>query len=363
MRWRSRTWLRRLGIGLVLLLLAFGAYVLYALYLAGSFRRIEPHFAGSCHAVAGIAGVADIVIAPDGRHAFLSADDRRAAAAGRPAPGAIWLYDLASETLPINLTPDATAAFHPQGISLWPLADGRGRLFVVDHPDEGRMPPGQGRQTVDVFDWNGESLAYRATLADPLLANPNSIAAVGVDRFYVSNGHRWHGFWRAIEQWLRLPLADIVYFDGAKFRVAADGIALAAGIAASADGRRLFVAATAGRALLVYDRDPATAALGNRREVALDSAPDAITRSADGSLWIGAHPQFLKYLAHARKAKNRSPSQVLKLAPKADGGFAVTEVYLDDGRAISGAAVGAAAGKRLLIGPRFDDHFLDCRMQ
>ena len=141
MRWRARTWLWRLGIGLVLLFLAIGASVLYALYLAGSFKRVEPHFAGACHAVAGIAGVADIVIAPDARHAFLSADDRRAAAAGQPAPGGIWLYDLASETLPINLTPDATAAFHPQGISLWPLADGRGRLFVVNHPDEGRLPP------------------------------------------------------------------------------------------------------------------------------------------------------------------------------------------------------------------------------
>ncbi len=363
MRWRTRTWLKRFGIGLVLLLFLVGGWTLYTFYVAGAFKRIEPRFAGECRSVVGIPGVEDIVIASDGRHALLSADDRRAALARRPVPGGIWLYDLSSEALPVNLTPDATDAFHPHGISLWPLPDGRGRLFVVNHPDEGRMLPGEGRQTIEVFDWRAEGLVYRATLADPLLVSPNGIAAVGVDTFYVTNDHRWHGAWRTVENWLRLPLADIVYFDGAHFRVAATDIIFANGIETSADRGRLYVASTTGRALLVYDRDDATAALSNRRDIPLDTAPDNIRRGIDGSLWIGAHPQLLKFLAHAKKAKNPSPSEVLKATPKPDGSFAVTQIYLDDGREISGSSVGAASGRRLLIGPVFADHFLDCAMK
>jgi arylesterase / paraoxonase len=362
-RWRTRSRLRYLGIGLVLLLLLVGAFALDTLYVAGYFKRIEPRFAGECHRIVGIPGIEDILIAPDGRHAFLSADDRRAASTGSPVPGGIWLYDLASEALPTNLTPDATVGFHPHGISLWPLPDGRGRLFVINHPDEGRVLLGKERQTVEVFDWRPEGLVYRATLADPLLVSPNAIAAVGVDTFYATNDHRWHGFWRTLEDWLRLPLADIVYFDGAHFRIAADGITFANGIETSADGKRLFVASTTGRALLVYDRDAATAQLGNRREIGLDTAPDNVRRSAEGSLWIGAHPQLLKFLAHARKAKNLSPSEVLKVTPKPDGSASVTQIYLDDGREISGSSVAAASGKRLLIGPVYDDHFLDCTMK
>ena len=363
MRWHTRRRLRFIGGGVALLVLLVGGFVLYTLYLAGVFRRIEPHFAGACHSVVGIAGVEDITIAPDGRHAFLSADDRRAAAAGQPVPGGIWLYDLAREALPANLTPDATEAFHPHGISLWPLPGGRGRLFVINHPDEGRLPPGEGRQTIEVFDWQDGGLVYRATLSDPLVRSPNGIVATGVDTFYVTNDHGWRGRFRSIEEWLRLPLSDAIYFDGARFSVAADGIAYANGINVSADGRQLYVASTTGRELLVYDRDPATAKLIYQRAVALDSAPDNIERAADGSLWLGAHPKLLQLLAHLKKAKNRAPSEILKVWPKADGTYAVAEVYLDDGRELSGASVGAVSGKRLLIGPVADDHFLDCTMQ
>jgi len=363
MRWRSRATLKRFGLALLALLILFGGFALYTVYLAGAFKQIEPHFAGECHRVVGIAGIEDITIALDGRHAFLSADDRRAALAGRPVPGGIWLYDLGGEALPVNMTPLATAEFHPHGISLWPLPDGRGRLFVVNHPDEGRLPPGEGRQTIEVFDWRADGLVYRATLADPLLVSPNGIVAVGVDTFYATNDHHWHGFFRTIEDWLRLPLADVVYFDGAKFRVAADGIRFANGINIAADGRHLYVAATTGRALLAYDRDAATAALSNRVDVGLGTAPDNIERSADGALWIGAHPKLLKFVAHVEDAKNLSPSEVLKATPKPDGSFAIAQVYLDDGREISASATGAVSGKRLLIGPVFDDHFLDCTMR
>ena len=41
---------------------------------------------------------------------------------------------------------------------------------------------------------------------------------------------------------------------------------------------------------------------------------------------------------------------------------AVEEMYLDDGRIISGSSVAAASGNRVLIGEIFDDGFLDCTL-
>ncbi|HYU42509.1 MAG TPA: hypothetical protein VEQ84_10190 [Vicinamibacteria bacterium] len=101
-------------------------FVLDTLYVAGSFKRLSPHGNGACKSVA-IAGVEDMALLDEG-HAFLSSDDRRARQAGRPTPGAIWLYDVSGATAPRNLTPAATTTFRPHGIGYWSIGPGRGRL-------------------------------------------------------------------------------------------------------------------------------------------------------------------------------------------------------------------------------------------
>ncbi|HYM31740.1 MAG TPA: hypothetical protein VEU47_10595, partial [Candidatus Cybelea sp.] len=234
MRRTARRRFRGIARALVVLIVAVGGFALYTVYLAGAFKTIEPHFEGSCRRVVGIVGAEDMALAADGRHVFLSADDRRQTRAGHPVPGGIWLYDLESEALPLNVTPQAGPDFHPHGIALWNDPAGGGRLFVVNHPDEGRMGDGEGRQTVEVFDWVEGGLVHTITLADPLLRSPNGIAATGPDSFYVSNDHGLSGKLRQVEDWLRLARSNVIYFDGHGFRQAAGGISFANGIAVSA---------------------------------------------------------------------------------------------------------------------------------
>jgi arylesterase/paraoxonase len=347
----------------VFLLVALGvaAFTVRTLYLAGSFRTIEPHFAGSCKLVAGPVGAEDLTIHPRTGVAYVSASDRRAVAAGKPVPGAIYAYDTnAAEAAPVNVTPDAGVSFQPHGITLWSGAGGRDVLFAVNHPPDGLGFPAH---TVEVFDVEPDRLVHRATLTDPRLIAPNDIVAVGPDRFYVTNTHgNRPGFWQTIETYLRLGQAKVLSYDERGFRPALEGLVFPNGINASRDGRTLYVASITLRSLLLYDRDPNDGTLEPAGDVFLDSSPDNIEVADDGSLWIGSHPQLLRVAAHLEDPSEIAPSQVLRVAPKPEGGWDVREIYLSDGSEIAAASVAAPRGARLLIGQIFGAGFLDCTM-
>ncbi len=348
---------RLVAILLLLVVVAVSAWAVRLLWLAGTFRRIQPHFAGTCHLVGGPIGPEDITIHPRTGVAYVSASDRRAIQAGKAVPGAVWAYDLnAAEPVPVNLTPNADARFQPHGISIWPGADGRDALFVVNHPVQGDTT---ASHSIEIFDLTENGLLHRATLTDPLLVMPNDLVAVGLDRFYVTNTHRHPpGRMQTIETYLQLTGAQVVFYGPGGFRPAISELVMPNGINVSPDGRTLYVASTTGRALRIYDRDPASEALAFRREVPLGSGADNIEVDEHGNLWIGAHPKLLRIEAHGEDPKTLSPSQVLRVTP--DG--KVDEIYLDDGTQLSTSTVAAVRGRRLLIGNVFDDGFLDCEM-
>jgi len=101
--------------------------------------------------------------------------------------------------------------------------------------------------------------------------------------------------------------------------------------------------------------------LVQRETIDLGSGVDNIELDSDGGLWIGAHPQLFKMLQHARNPSKLSPSQVLHLTPRSEGGFDIEEVYLNKGEEISASSVAAVDNQRMLIGAVFDPKFLDCK--
>jgi arylesterase/paraoxonase len=346
---------KRISITLVVLVMLVGGWFVYLYWLAGQFKTIEPHFAGKCKVVGGVVGPEDITIHPRSGVAYVSGCDRRAVLEGGSGRGAIYAYDLNAVTAePINLTPDAGADFRPHGISLFVGENGREALFVINHQG--------GEHRIDVFDLKDSGLILRKTLTSPMLVSPNDIVAVGPDRFYVTNDHRYPSGWkRKLEDYLRLRRSNVVYYDGSQFAEVASGIAYANGTNVSPDGRLLYVCAVTDGALHIYDRDPLSGGLEHRDEIDLGTGVDNIEVEANGDLWIGAHPQLFTYLEHARDHWTVSPSQVLHLIPRKDGGYDVEEVYLDTGEQISASSVAAARGNRLLIGAVFETKFLDCR--
>src|SRR5581483_1259890 len=349
--------LRRLLIVLVIAVVVVGGWFLWLGNAAGEFKTLTPHFAGTCTQVPGVVGGEDLTIHPRTGVAYISACDRRAVFAGQPGHGALYAYDLnAAAPQPVNLTPRADADFCPHGLSLLVAPDGTSTLFVINHAG--------GKHAIEVYDIGDRGFLHRTTLSDPLLVSPNDLVVVTPTQVYVTNDHHYReGLMHTVEDYLRRPWANVVLWDGARFREVAGGIRLADGINASRDGKTVYVMSTIGLSMLTYDRDPASGALTFRREVPLGTGADNVEVASDGTLWIGAHPKLLTVVRYMNGGIPRAPSQVLHLVPAADGTYDVQEVFLDLGDQLSASSVAAARDKRLLIGPVADSKFLDCQMQ
>ena len=347
--------IKKILLAVAVVVVAAGAWVVYLMGSAGQFKTLEPHFDGECKPVSGISGPEDITIHPHTGIAYISAADRRAVIRGEPARGGIYAYDLnvGSPQL-LHLTKDAAEDFHPHGISLYVGPEGRDSLMVVNHEND--------RHAIEIYDLGEGKLHHRTTITDPMLVSPNDIAAVGPDRFYVTNDHRYTGgLGQMLENYLRLRLSNVVYYNGSSFSEAASGIGYANGINVSSDGKTLYLCSVTEGALHIYRRDIITGNLAFQQKLDSGTGLDNLEMDSEGGLWIAAHPQLLTFVQHARNSAKISPSQILHLTPDTAGGFKINEIYLNLGEEISASSVAAVYGNRMLIGAVFDPKFMDCQ--
>ena len=344
-------------ISLLLVILLCAGWIVDLLWSAGQFRTIDSHFSGTCRPMAGVIGAEDITIHPESGIAYISVCDRRAVAAGNPGNGGIFAYDLNTVgARPINVTPMVDPDFQPHGISLYMGKDGRDVLFVVNHQG--------GNNTIEIFLLGPGRLVHQKTVAGAALVSPNDIVGVGPEQFYVTNDHHHTGgFMRLVEEYGRQAWSNVFFYTGSEFVEAASGLGYANGINVSPDGRLLYVCATVKRALHVYDRNPATNDVSLKETIDLHTGVDNIEVDTAGRLYIAAHPKLLTFVKHSKDAEYLSPSQVLRLEARPNGGYRVDEIYLDSGAELSGSSVAAVSGDRMLIGSVFDPKFLDCQLK
>ncbi|HEY7378306.1 MAG TPA: hypothetical protein VH542_06455, partial [Steroidobacteraceae bacterium] len=301
----SRT-LRRLLAGIVLLMAVVAAVVLFWLDRVGAFVHVEPHFAGTCQPLPLPGSAEDIRIDRSGAVAYLSVLDRGAVAEGQDATGTILRVDLRSE--PIAAAPaieSAPEGFRPRGLSLFTAPEGSQTLFVLSDP---RHAP----HTVEVFRREGDgAFVHSETLHNPLLFSPHSIAAVSPSQFYVTNdtGAR-SAFERFTELTFGRAISTVVYYDGHSMRVVDDAIAQASGIAASADGGRIYVGQAGARSVRVYSRDSSTGDLAWVEDVKVYSSPDNLDIAEDGGIWVAAHPNLLALEKHLHNPDLRVATQI-----------------------------------------------------
>lgn len=341
------------------------AIALRTLSVAGVFDDVKPQFAGTCKTIPGVIGAEDIQIDHLFNLAFISATDRRAPK-DKPNPqDGIYVMHIDHPELGVVKMAGTPADFHPHGISLYRGRDGALVLMVVNHPTDG--PP-----TVEIFDVyetlgaGGEvsaALHHRETVKGPLLVSPNDVVAVGSDRFYATNDHTSHTTLGVLaETWLLLPRANVVYYDGDSFKVAADDLRYANGINVSPDMSHIYVAQTTGQAIRTYARDVLSGALKVQGDFEIPSGLDNIDVAPNGDLWVADHPKLLSFLGYARDPSSPSPSQVMRVRVEKSLPVEAVPVYTNLGEQIGAASVGAVAGKHLLIGSVFDPKILDCTL-
>ena len=344
-------------ITVLILAVVLVGFVFKTLYDAGEFRDINPHFNGQVKVIGGVLSSEDITIHPQSAMAFISSDDRRAHQPGsttRARQGAILGFDLSSSNPGLkNLTADFNKELNPHGISLWTAANGALSVFVVNHRRDGHF--------VEIFDYRSGNLIHRQSVSGALMHSPNDVLAVGDNTFYVTNDHgSTTELGRMFEDYLQLARSFVVFYDGENFRKVAEGLAYANGINMSPDGQTVYVAATVGQKIYVYDRNRNSGDLSQRTVIEAETGVDNIEIDSRGNLWIGSHPKLLTFVKHSKDPAVLSPSQVIKVEKKAGGHYEIREIYMSNGQPLSASSVAAVFKKNLLIGAVFEERFLLC---
>lgn len=338
------------------LVIAVSTIAVRTMSAAGQFTTIRPIGADACKPLAQIAGAEDIVIDRQAGTAFVSSTDRKAlhGEGKTDLRGEIYALDLKQRnSAPQALTALAPADFRPHGLSLLRASDGSRILFAVNHPSD-------GRHSIERWRIAGGGLEYLGPVThDSMLGSPNDVAAVGPERFYVTNDGGGSALTRALDFVLRRTRSTVVYFDGDEARVVAEGLGFANGISVSADGGTVYVADTFRRTLEIFGRESASGSLRPAGSVFFGTGVDNIDIDSDGALWIAAHPRLIDFARYLSGWLGISPSQITRAAPT-DTGRDVRTVLLDLGETISAASVAARFADRYLVGSVSGPAVLSC---
>jgi arylesterase/paraoxonase len=322
---------------------------------SGVFARLEPKLIDQCRSVEIFPGTEDVTIDEEAGIAFVSADDRRATAAGAPVQGGIYALKLDGSDRVSKVSPDSFGDFHPHGISLWRDQEGRKRLFAINHTL-------QDGHKVEIFDVGfGGALLHVDTVAFDAMSSPNDILGVGPRSFYVTNDRGYRdGLMATLEAYLALPFSSLAYYDGQNGSIAVKGLTFANGVNMSGDGQTVYVSEFLRRRVGVFRRDADSGRLSLLRRYPVNTGPDNIEVSADGALWIGGHSKVFDFLKHARDPGAIAPSHVIRVNPATGE---TEDVLIDAAGVLNGSSVGAATADTLVVGAVFDSHVLVCPLK
>ncbi|MFN7258474.1 MAG: SMP-30/gluconolactonase/LRE family protein [Cyclobacteriaceae bacterium] len=328
-------------------------FILNTLYSAGVFKTLKPHLEGTIKTIyTTMPGTEDMDIDYQKGLLFISANDRWEQLKGKPVEGGIYLLQLDSGIVPRKLPTTYKGVFRPHGISFFSKAGGD-FLFVVNHPSN-------DENYVELFQFRNDTLFHQKSFSDPSMCCPNDVVGIDTDKFYVTNDHGTKtGKMRIVEDYLRIPWSYLLYYDGAQFKKAYEGLTYGNGVNVSNDGSKLYVTHTTGRELLTFSRNKETGELKLLNKLNLQSGLDNIHVDDEDNLWIACHPKMLKFIGHSKDSTNKSPSQVFKLTPATGGtNYIVEEVYLNEGEQLSGSSVAVQYKNELLVGVVFDHKVL-----
>ncbi len=341
-------------------LLAIAGLILLRLATAnGAFATVRPQNIAGCASLALPGSAADLEMDRSSGVLYLSVLDRRALDGNTLATGTILKLDLndpAAQALPA--TTGDPPAFRPAGLSLWAHPGEPRRLFVVNHALDADGAVGK---SVEVFEEEDDHLFhYRKTLLNAAFVNPDDIAAVGPDQFYLTNhGGAGNALTRAIEAVIRPGWSDVIYFDGTHASVAASERSFASGVTVSADGLRLYLAEAGAQQILIFDRDTETGSLYWSSLIAVAGAPDKLDTGEDGALWAAVEPNSW---ARERSLSSNAmaPTVILKFAAPVNGFSKPQTIYANPGTDFSGGSVAVAHKGQLIAGSVSEKRILRC---
>lgn len=325
----------------ILLVFLLASFVAYTLISTGFFREVNNTEGYEIIAELPLKGAEDFTIDYENEFMVISQDDRGAFKTNSKRSGGLFLMSLRNESFaPVPLK--STIPLFPHGISLLKLDSSRHLLFVVNHFK---------KHTIEKFELRGDSLTHLATYEDPSIVSPNDVVALDESRFYFTNDHGYTSkFGLLAENYLGLAVSNAVFYDGENFREVAAGIGYANGINISQDRSTLFVASPRKFTVKYYHIEP-DGDLTLDRDLYVGSGIDNIEIDQKGNLWMGSHPNLLRFTAYAAGKKPTSPSEIIKVSNEKE----VTSLFENDGSMISASSVAAPYKELLFVGTVMDD--------
>ncbi len=335
------------------LVIAAGAGAYAALAAIDQSQAFQSKFSGSCAPVAGVAGPEDLQIDDATRRAFISSYDR---SSGSEARGGVFVFSIDD---PLNdaawrdRTRGAPKKFEPMGLNFYDDGETR-RLYVVN----------AATASVELYDVSdGGDLKLLESFTERRLTSPNDVVAIGPRSFYVTNdlAPGRESLLGRLQYFFRAATGRVFHFDGTAWKVGAENLRFANGIALSPDGRRLYVTETSGAALKVFERETSSGALTAIKTVPLGVAVDNINVDRAGSLWIAARPGSI-LPPNGPTGGRHAPSMILRYDDLAGAAAKPMPVFTDDGGNISASTAAARVGSTLLIGAPYEKKFLICSL-
>lgn len=336
---------------IVILLTALGLYVFHIFSSTGYFKSILPYTGTATIQKIMLAGVEDMAYDKAGQFIILSADDRAARRDGNPQQGHLYYIDLNDSLLqPLQLTTALNFTFYPHGISLRQISDSTHRIWAINHVEN--------KHSIEVFELKGLQLMHEQTIKSSFLVSPNDLVAIDEDRFFCTNDHGYTSKLGVMaENYLGLRASNVVYYNGEKFKIVADGIAYANGIAYDTTNHQIYVASPRDFSIFEYAID-LNFQLQLTSTIDTGTGVDNIEIDQKGNLWVGCHPNLLRYTSYAQGKINKAPSEIIKIKKQGKNKFHISTIFLDDGTQMSGATVAIPVGTRLFVGNVMDKHFL-----
>ena len=316
----------------------------------GFFRSIENKFDGIIVKKIELSGAEDITISNTDSFALISSTNRAVYPPTEEQHGGLYLMDLNSgDYNRILLTSEFPSAFAPHGISMIKIGADY-KVMAVNHTTE--------NHSLEVFKLVKNQLSYIKTLTDKTMISPNDIVLIDEHKFYFTNDHKYtKGIGRLVEDYAGLSLSNVVYFDGENYHEVANAIAYANGINFDAKRNFLYVASPRKFLVKVYTRNN-DGTLNFIEDIPCGTGVDNIELDKNGKLWIGGHPNLLRFAAYAKGKKETSPSEIITIDYRGLNDYTIEQIYLDDGSTMSSSSVAAPFEELILAGNVKDDAFL-----
>ncbi len=307
--------------------------------------------------------VEDMAIDPDSGLILLASHPRgdRGARLSDGPPGYLRLVEagvLAAGTIP-PVKPLTDPAAYPHGVDVARADDGSLWAAAV------RRRPGQAN-AIDVLHLNGTGRLERSLpIQDAAVCRANDVLLLGPDRVLVSNDRAaCDAVGAVVEDVTGTAGGNLIVAERGRVRAVATGIAHANGLALGPPGvdDRIFVSATRGNEVLVYDRESlerATDAVDPIDRIAIGDSPDNLSWAPDGRLLVAVLPNLFRLaLYYAGTPGIETVRSRIDAVDVATG--EVETLFQDDGSLMSAATTAVIDDGRLVVGSLTANHLVVC---